>query len=168
MSWQVAGWCSCWLWRVGTWRTSVGEESDEGDLLGKLNGDKKFDWENTLLHFFGNNPESNPYIDFSNNHIYYEKSNLFSDKQIITSPLMLSVNIQSLNSKFNELNSFIADLNRNNINLSLIALQEIWQLQHDDLFSIKGLNFFNSQRTKNKGGGVGFYINSELPCKILS
>ena len=80
---------------------------------------------------------------------------------------MLSVNIQSLNSKFNELNSFIADLNRNNINLSLIALQEIWQLQHDDLFSIKGLNFFNSQRTKNKGGGVGFYINSELPCKIL-
>ena len=80
---------------------------------------------------------------------------------------MFSVNIQSLNSKFNELNTLISDVKRNNSNLSLIALQEIWQVKHPDLFTIKGFKFYNSQRTKSKGGGVGFYINNDHPSKIL-
>ena len=80
---------------------------------------------------------------------------------------MLSVNIQSLNSKFNALDSLIADLIKNNVDLSLLALQEIWQVDHPDLFEINGYNFFHSQRTKHKGGGIGFYINSELPCRVI-
>ena len=135
--------------------------------MGKLNRDTKFDLENTFFNYFGDDPESNPYIDVTNHHIYLEKPQFISEFQNNVSPLMLSLNIQSLNSKFNNLNSFIADLNMKNIDLSLIALQETWQIQHEELFSIPGFKLFISQRTKSKGGGVGFYINSELPSKIL-
>ena len=135
--------------------------------MGKLNRDTKFDLENTFFNYFGDDPESNPYIDVTNHHIYLEKPQFISEFQNNVSPLILSLNIQSLNSKFNNLNSFIADLNMKNIDLSLIALQETWQIQHEELFSIPGFKLFISQRTKSKGGGVGFYINSELPSKIL-
>ena len=57
---------------------------------------------------------------------------------------MLSVNIQSLNSKFNALDSLIADLIKNNVDLSLLALQEIWQVDHPDLFEINGYNLCQS------------------------
>ena len=87
--------------------------------MGKLNRDTKFDLENTFFNYFGDDPESNPYIDVTNHHIYLEKPQLISEFQNNVSPLMLSLNIQSLNSKFNNLNSFIADLNMKNIDLSL-------------------------------------------------
>ena len=102
-----------------------------------------------------------------NNHVYVDNSNFFKALQNNSAPFMLSLKIQSLNSKFNELNSFTSDLNKDYSNLSLIALQEIWQIQHPDLFTINGFKFFSSQRTKNKGGGVGFYINNEHPSKII-
>ena len=92
--------------------------------MGKLNRDIKFDLENTFFNYFGDDPDSNPYFDFTNHHMYLDKPQFISGFQNNASPLMLSLNVQSLNSKFNNLNSFIADLNMNNIDLSLIALQE--------------------------------------------
>ena len=135
-------------------------------MLGKLNGDLAFDLANTLLNFYGNNPDSNPYSDECNKHHYFDTDELSLNNTIKSSPFLLSVNIQSLKSKFNALDFLTADLIKNNVNLSLIALQEIWQVEHPELFEIKGFNFYHSQRTKFKGGVVGFYVNSELSSKI--
>ena len=149
------------------WSHGAGAAADGGGLLGKLNGDQSFDFADTLLSFFGNDPDSNPYFDDLKKHSYVDTNELFTNNIYKSSPLMLSVNIQSLNSKFNALDSFIADLFKNNVDISLVALQEIWQIDHPDLFKINGFNFFHSQRRKNKGGGVGFYINSDLSCRVV-
>ena len=88
--------------------SGVGEASDDGDLMGKLNRDIKFDLENTFLNYFGDDPDSNPYFDFTNHHMYLEKPQFISGFQKKGQPSY---------SIFNNLNSFIADLNMNNIDL---------------------------------------------------
>jgi hypothetical protein len=82
-------------------------------------------------------------------------------------PLILSMNIQSLNSKFNELKLFLADFEKNGVNIVAVALQEIWQIQHDDLIQIPNYNFVYLQRNGMKGGGVGFYIKNDVKFKKI-
>jgi len=53
-----------------------------------------------------------------------------------------------------------------NININSFAMQEIWQLPYPDLFKIDGYTLYTLQRKISKGGGVGFYIDSNLPSKI--
>ena len=155
---QVSCWLTGLLWHARWWSLFAGAGSVEGGLLGKLNGDKKFDLDNTLLHFFGNNLDSNPYFDHPNNHVYVDNSNFFKALQNNSAPFMLSLNIQSLNnSKFEKLKNFILSLTNKNIQIviDLIALQETWTIKHPQLLAIPGfqpLIFTN----RKKGRGVGW------------
>ena len=46
---------------------------------------------------------------------------------------ILSTNIQSLNSKFSELEAFVDVISKNNFKFSVICLQETWLTDNDDL-----------------------------------
>jgi exonuclease III len=72
--------------------------------------------------------------------------------------LFISLNIQSLQSKHDKLNEFVLKLVNNNVNIAVIALQEVWSLPYPDLFNITGFTFVHKSRDKGRGGGVGFYI----------
>ena len=60
---------------------------------------------------------------------------------------ILSTNIQSLNSKFSELEAFVDDLSKTNFKFSVICLQETWLTDNDDLclFSLPGLLYIARQ-----------------------
>jgi hypothetical protein len=71
--------------------------------------------------------------------------------------LYLSLNIQSLNSKFDELKVFILELHQKGLNIEVIALQETWEIQYPEYLIIPGyqqIAFKN--RLGMRGGGVGF------------
>ena len=51
--------------------------------------------------------------------------------------------------------------------ISLIALQEIWNLIDPNTISIPNFNFVYKKRSKFRGGGVGFYIKQGISHKIL-
>ena len=72
---------------------------------------------------------------------------------------VLSVNIQSLSSKFSGFYEFISQVKQKNIVFDIIALQELWSLPDPDKFFIPGYQriIFKS-RNKTRGGGVGFYV----------
>jgi hypothetical protein len=72
------------------------------------------------------------------------------------------MNIQSLNSKLNDLKQFLSELDKNNVKIIAVALQEIWQIQHSDLMQIPNFNFIFLQRNNKRGGGVGFYVNKSV------
>ena len=78
------------------------------------------------------------------------------------------MNIQSLNSKFNELKNLLLSLSNQKTNVVAIALQEIWQIPHADVLNIPNFTFVYKQRTLNRGGGVAFFIHNDYSFKILN
>jgi len=84
-------------------------------------------------------------------------------------PLYLSLNIQSLNSKFDELQLFILELQQKGLNIEVIALQETWDIQYPDQLIIPGYQqIVFKNRLGMRGGGVGFYVKNGLNFKILN
>jgi exonuclease III len=79
------------------------------------------------------------------------------------SPLFLSINIQSLNSKYEELKTQIIELANQKIQIDIIAIQETWEICQPDVLSIPGFQpiIFKS-RTQMRGGGIGFYVRNGL------
>jgi exonuclease III len=80
----------------------------------------------------------------------------------------LSVNIQSLQSKFNEFSEFISQITIKKCKPDIIALQELWTINDADVLSLKGYHqlIFKSRSPKTQGGGVGFYISEKLKFKM--
>jgi hypothetical protein len=81
---------------------------------------------------------------------------------------LMSLNIQSLPSKFESLKEFICELSNTNCSPDVICLQETWNIIDPNLFSLPGYQplIFNN-RSSSQGGGVGIYIKSDLSFKIL-
>ncbi len=76
--------------------------------------------------------------------------------------------MQSLNSKHESLKEFITELVSKNVNIEIIALQEIWQVQHINLVSIPNFHpLICSQRRGMRGGGVGFYIKNTINFELI-
>lgn len=70
---------------------------------------------------------------------------------------LLCLNCRSLSKSFIELKLF---LNLSQISFDIIALSETWlNEEKDSFFNLQNYNFYNSNRTVTKGGGVAFYIN---------
>lgn len=121
-----------------------------------------------FLSSINSNEENCPYESININCKYYDENTLISTlKQSISSSL-LSLNIQSLPSKFSEFSEFINSLQTHNVFFEIIALQEIFQIHDPLVYSINNYHeFVFKQRKDSTGGGVGFYIHSSVKFKIL-
>ena len=124
----------------------------------ELNKINNYDLKSIFSCYFGDNPDTNPYSNLDNSLDYTDIPLLISKFKNKSDPIFLSLNIQSLPSKFNALKILLNEFETNNINIALIALQEIWNLNHHDLFSIPNYTFLYRQRQNTRGGGIGFYV----------
>ena len=77
---------------------------------------------------------------------------------------VLSLNIQSLNSKFDFLTSILSHLNDNNTHFQAICLQETW-LSHDQdvsLFNIPGYHLIHRGKSCSNHSGLIIYLSDEF------
>ncbi len=76
----------------------------------------------------------------------------------IEGPIYLSINIQSLMSKHENLVQFINDLNAAKISVDVIALQEIWDVRYHELVNIPGYKplIYKKRRNMRRRSGI-FY-----------
>ena len=105
--------------------------------------------------------EQSPYYD-------NEKAiELLREKQNMLT--LLSLNCQSLHSKFPQLQGYLKNMENFNFNFSIICVQETWlSLEHDDtLYQLDGYNFVQTVRRCSTHGGVGIYIKNSLNYKVL-
>lgn len=80
----------------------------------------------------------------------------------------LSLNIQSLPSKFNEFVEFLSGLGSDGGFFDVIAVQETWQLPNTDMFMLDGYNSFFKTRNNNvQGGGVGLYVKDTIKATVI-
>jgi exonuclease III len=85
----------------------------------------------------------------------------------VKAPIVLSINIQSLNAKYDNLKYLLGRLLSKNIHVDIIALQEVWNIKHCNLLKIPGFNLCFKNRSTGRGGGVGFYIRDDLDFEIV-
>lgn len=78
---------------------------------------------------------------------------------------LMSLNIQSLPAKYAEFYEFIAECNSPP---DIICLQEIWNVPDVNLFPLPGYHpLLCKTRVNSTGGGVGIYVKSTIPFRIL-
>ena len=78
--------------------------------------------------------------------------------------VVLSVNIFSLSSKFNDLASYIDSLTSKNITIIALLVQETWGA--NNVFSFPNFKFDYINRTNRSGGGVAIYANCNYKPKF--
>ena len=126
-----------------------------------------------FLHVFNNSLDNNadfdnPYLTIQIDGKFHETSSILQIQNILDCPVYISLNVQSLNSKFENLCNFINDLLEQNVNIEIIAIQECWQIEFPELLVISGYHpFIFKQREGMRGGGVGFYIKENISFEIV-
>jgi hypothetical protein len=124
--------------------------------------------EKFTLHYHDENLTDDLIINPNVDCTYYDPTDLKNLKCLSSSPLFLSLNIQSLNSKYESLKSLITQLGNDNIIIDVIAIQETWDIQYPEYLLLPGFqSFVFKKRAGMRGGGVGFYIKKGINYKIL-
>ena len=123
--------CRCW--------TMANPSFDLGDLVNNPNFN--------FINHFANQPDQDdspfdfsdsPYTTSTFDTQFIDSSTFISTYKTNNNLKLLSLNIQSLPAKYNELRSFIISLSTNNCAPEIIALQEIWQVIDASHFPLPG------------------------------
>ena len=77
---------------------------------------------------------------------------------------ILSLNIQSLNDKIDQLRTLIGQLQSQKLSIGIINIQETWIRANQDLsqFEIEGFNLYNWSATCSQHSGVATYVDKSL------
>ena len=143
--------------------------------LGNISNNPNFDFLQTLLK---EKDEADNLPNFSFADSPYDSTNIscnyMCENEFIstfannTKPSVLSINVQSLPAKFNDLCEFINSLKVSNCAPDIICLQEIWKLPNDDFFNIEGFHplVYKSRSNSVQGGGVGIFVSNKLSFSV--
>ena len=98
----------------------------------------------------------------------YEKCNDFA-KENKDRFNILSTNIQSINSKFSELELFLEYLDSINFKFNVICMQETWKAEGDDFspFMLHGYNSITQGKTSSSKGGLVIYIDDQYKADVV-
>jgi hypothetical protein len=109
-----------------------------------------------------------PYYGITINSGFHDIYSLSNICRAYNGPVFLGINIQSLQSKHENLCLELDELIKNNINVDVIALQEIWDVRYPELMAIDGFKpLIYRKRRGMRGGVVGFFIKNSLNAEII-
>ncbi len=118
--------------------------------------------------FRDNAVNDDPYYGINLSSKFYDLDTLSSLCSKEKSAIYLSINIQSLMSKHEQLSMELNDLKQKNVNVDVIAIQETWDLRYPELVPLDGFNpIIFKKRRDMRGGGVGFYVRTGLNPNCL-
>jgi len=143
----------------------VGPNNDV--LLDRLNNDPQLDATGILNNFLHEDENINHFFVTRLESKYFDSESFISTFAKKSKPIIISLNIQSLNSKFLELKCFIDNLVNSGIAIDMIILQETWQINFSDLLALPNYQpLILKNRNNMRGGGVGVYIKKGINFKI--
>jgi hypothetical protein len=127
----------------------------------ELENNAELDFRNVYNEVFQDeNLFDDPYANVTLDSKFYNLDTIASICNVGNS-LYLSLNIQSLNSKFEELKVFIIELHQKGLNIEVIALQETWEIHYPELLIFPGYQqIVFKNRLGMRGGGIGFYVKT--------
>ena len=144
--------------------------------LGNLTANPSFNFINSILSQDDYSDNAQDYLNdtqspyaasvFNCNYVSENNLSLHPSPKKLT---VMSLNIQSLPAKFQELKHFLFQLENLNTAPDVICLQEIWTISDPSLFNLKGYSPIEFKtRKKTQGGGVAIYFKSSINYRILN
>ena len=106
----------------------------------------------STLHFINEIIKHSPYYNDHNlNNLFLKKGNIFN---------ILSLNSQSINAKFDQINIKLQELKNNGYEFSAICLQETWLTDNSDTshFMINGYSLISQGKICTAHGGLAIYL----------
>ncbi len=149
---------------------------DNNGLIGvsKIEGDPKYNFLSKFTEetdndnlFSNENLEASPYneVDILTSYVDINQLANYANNKMLS---VISINIQSLPSKYNDLTEILVDLKSHNICPDVICLQETWQVPDPTLYPLPDYHPLIIQtRTNSRGGGVGLYLKNNLQYRKL-
>jgi hypothetical protein len=139
--------------------------------LNNLANNEIFDFSKIIYNSESTNDfisQESPYDDINLQCTYTNETDFISANSNCTTPYVMSVNIQSLVSKFTDFSSLIYELAKNNCAPIIICIQEIWQIPCDDFISLKGYQplIYKCRNNNTQGGGVGIYVRNNVSYSL--
>jgi hypothetical protein len=136
----------------------------------ELENNPNYNFSHKMDSFIEDNEEFE-FIDYQQNIIsttYVDEDDIHLKMNNLNGLLVLSTNIQCLNSKFSNLVNLIATLKSKNCMPYVICLQEVWKLDDPSIFFIDAyhLPLLKCRSNNQQGGGVGIYVISSLTFEI--
>lgn len=128
-----------------------------------LNSNRNLDFLQSNLNYLSADDNVNPYENLNISSLFYDLTSFTTSFRNTASSIFLNINVQSLASKIDNLRDIILSLANHNINIPVIALQEIWQIPSPDIFSIPGYKLVYKQRSLGRGGGCRFFPLQQHP-----
>ena len=153
----------------------IGEQVDRAGGGGELTHPLNHIPHHDFLHTIRASPTTDsdtdtqfsPYTDITIDSAFYSQSDLITKFKTSDKSLFLNLNVQSLNSKFERLKSFILNLTNNGLLIDIIAMQETWTIRYPNLLSIPGFQpLIYTNRNKGRGGGSGSILGLALITKL--
>jgi len=126
-----------------------------GGLLGSLNSDPVLYAKNLLNSLINDDEAAGQFFSTNIDSNYYDVNSFRASYSNSTSPIFLSLNIQSLQSKFADLKHFLSELSNSKISIDLIIIQETWNINYPELLVIPEYqNLVYKTRSGMRGGGL--------------
>ena len=131
---------------------------------------------NILMHFGGVNRNDEDQSIFYNepsiikNSPYYNDEKLINELNTKTNNFnILSLNCESINSKFDQINITIEQFKRNGCIFSAICIQESWLSDDTDtsLFQLDGYNLIAQGKRCSTRGGLIIYLKDTIKYKLI-
>jgi len=96
-----------------------------------------------------------PYFGININSKFFDLPSM--ESLTSNSPIFISLNVQSLQSKYEDLKSTVLELIDKKIQIDAIALQETWDVKYPELLPIPGFKtVIIKKRRGMRGGGLDF------------
>lgn len=125
-----------------------------------LNNFNLFDLTNNLLY---TSAYSSLFEELNLSCSYFTENEINTEMNKINSDYIscFSLNTQSINSKFDELKTFLSNICTGNSKVDIFCIQETWTNDFNR-FNIPGYLVFNSARSTGLRGGTAIYIKSHI------
>jgi hypothetical protein len=110
----------------------------DSDQLDSLNSDMTLDASVLLNSHISDDENISQFFQTHIQSSYVDLNSFISAYRHSSQPLMLSLNIQSLSSKYEHLKILIQNLTASHVPIDVILLQETWEIKYPLLFNIPG------------------------------
>lgn len=120
---------------------------------------KVYDFENQV------DPENHVFNNLIDNCKYYSDDELNAKIAMDNTFSLIHFNARSMYANFNKMKEY---LNKMNGKFKVIALSETWMKQERRTeFPLDGYELYYTNRDNKTGGGVAFFVDRDLRCKVI-